>query len=156
MWPNVSTLLILLFLWLTSPPLPCRRKFLRAAVTGGWWIWWTLHMFMTMAGDGDEEDRLPLASLFLLGRPKRDIAHKLARKNHVGDQNIQSWRSQDFQPFFLACCPLPALIITDQCCIVTGAGWGQTWYLSKNLHHRIFRLKILHRQFHLTSTVLVG
>ena len=35
-WPNVSiVLLILLFLWLTSPPLPCRRKFLRAAVTGG-------------------------------------------------------------------------------------------------------------------------
>ena len=31
----------------------------------------------------------------------------------------------------------------------------QTWYLSKNLHRRIFRLKILHRQFHLISTVLV-
>ena len=31
-----------------------------------------------------------------------------------------------------------------------------TWNLSKNLHRRIFRLKILHRQFHLISTVLVG
>ena len=36
--------------------------------------------------------------------------------------------------------------------------WGpytQTWNLSKILHRRIFRLKILHRQFHLISTVLV-
>ena len=33
---------------------------------------------------------------------------------------------------------------------------GQTWNLSKNLHRRIFRLKILHRQLHLISTVLVG
>ena len=33
---------------------------------------------------------------------------------------------------------------------------GQTWNLSKNLHRRIFRQKILHRQFHLFSTVLVG
>ena len=32
----------------------------------------------------------------------------------------------------------------------------QTWNLSKNLHRRILRLKILHRQFHLISTVLVG
>ena len=32
----------------------------------------------------------------------------------------------------------------------------QTWNLSKNLHRRIFSLKILHRQFHLISTVLVG
>ena len=31
----------------------------------------------------------------------------------------------------------------------------QTWNLSKNLHRRIFRLKILHRQFHQISTVLV-
>ena len=31
----------------------------------------------------------------------------------------------------------------------------QTWNLSKKLHRRIFRLKILHRQFHLISTVLV-
>ena len=31
----------------------------------------------------------------------------------------------------------------------------QTWNLSKILHCRIFRLKILHRQFHLISTVLV-
>ena len=31
----------------------------------------------------------------------------------------------------------------------------QTWNLSKNLHRRIFRLKILHRQFHLILTVLV-
>ena len=31
----------------------------------------------------------------------------------------------------------------------------QTWNLSKNLHRRIFRLKILHRQFYLISTVLV-
>ena len=35
--------------------------------------------------------------------------------------------------------------------------WGvmQTWNLSKILHRRIFRLKILHRQFHLILTVLV-
>ena len=32
----------------------------------------------------------------------------------------------------------------------------QTWNLSKILHRWIFRLKILHRQFHLISTVLVG
>ena len=32
----------------------------------------------------------------------------------------------------------------------------QTWNLSKNLHRRISRIKILHRQFHLISTVLVG
>ena len=31
----------------------------------------------------------------------------------------------------------------------------QTRNLSKKLHRRIFRLKILHRQFHLISTVLV-
>ena len=31
----------------------------------------------------------------------------------------------------------------------------QTWNLSKILHRRIFRLKILHRQFYLISTVLV-
>ena len=31
----------------------------------------------------------------------------------------------------------------------------QTWNLSKILHRRIFRPKILHRQFHLISTVLV-
>ena len=31
----------------------------------------------------------------------------------------------------------------------------QTWNLSKNLHRRIFGLKILHHQFHLISTVLV-
>ena len=30
----------------------------------------------------------------------------------------------------------------------------QTWNLSKILHRRIFRLKILHRQFHLILTVL--
>ena len=35
-------------------------------------------------------------------------------------------------------------------------GKMQTWNLSKNLHRRIFRLKILHIQFHLISTVLVG
>ena len=33
---------------------------------------------------------------------------------------------------------------------------SQTWNLSKNVHRRIFRLKILRRQFHLISTVLVG
>ena len=32
----------------------------------------------------------------------------------------------------------------------------QTWNLSKNLHRRIFRLKILHCHFNLISTVLVG
>ena len=31
----------------------------------------------------------------------------------------------------------------------------QTWNLSKNLHRQIFRLKILHRQFHLILTILV-
>ena len=31
----------------------------------------------------------------------------------------------------------------------------QTWNLSKILHRRIFRLKIIHRQFHLISTVLI-
>ena len=31
----------------------------------------------------------------------------------------------------------------------------QTWNLSKILHRRIFRLEILHRQFHLISTDLV-
>ena len=42
--------------------------------------------------------------------------------------------------------------------LVFGAIWKvsfQTWNLSQILHHRIFRLKILHRQFHLISTVLV-
>ena len=34
-------------------------------------------------------------------------------------------------------------------------GKRQTWNLSKILHRRIFRLKILQRQFHLISTVLV-
>ena len=34
-------------------------------------------------------------------------------------------------------------------------GYLQTWNLSKILHRRIFWLKILHRQFHLISTVLV-
>ena len=33
--------------------------------------------------------------------------------------------------------------------------WRQTWNLSKNFHSRIFRLKILHHQFHLILTVLV-
>ena len=33
-------------------------------------------------------------------------------------------------------------------------GCDQTWNLSKNLHCWIFRLKILHRQFYLISTVL--
>ena len=32
---------------------------------------------------------------------------------------------------------------------------NQTWNLSKILHRQIFRLKILHRQFHLISRVLV-
>ena len=48
-------------------------------------------------------------------------------------------------------------------CIVCAAeegcwlgGLGQTWNLSKNLHCRILKLKILHRQFHLISTVFVG
>jgi len=31
----------------------------------------------------------------------------------------------------------------------------QTWNMSKILHRRIFRLKILHHQFHLILTVLV-
>ena len=33
---------------------------------------------------------------------------------------------------------------------------NQTWNLSKKLHRRNLWLKILHRQFHLISTVLVG
>ena len=36
-----------------------------------------------------------------------------------------------------------------------GPDWTQTWNLSKILHRRIFRPKILHRQFHPISTVLV-
>ena len=32
---------------------------------------------------------------------------------------------------------------------------AQTWNLSKILHRRIFRPNILHRQFHLISTLLV-
>ena len=37
----------------------------------------------------------------------------------------------------------------------TGFSKRQTWNLSKILHRRIFILKILQRQFHLISTVLV-
>ena len=37
----------------------------------------------------------------------------------------------------------------------TQLAYSQTWNLSKILHRRIFRLTILHRQFHLISTVLV-
>ena len=37
----------------------------------------------------------------------------------------------------------------------TSSAAQQTWNLSKILHRRTFRLKILHRQFHLISTVLV-
>ena len=44
-----------------------------------------------------------------------------------------------------------ANVLGLNCCTVS-----QTWNLSKNLHRRIFRLKILHCQFHLISTVLVG
>ena len=36
-----------------------------------------------------------------------------------------------------------------------GTRWSHTSNLSKILHRRIFRLKILHRPFHLISTVLV-
>ena len=43
-------------------------------------------------------------------------------------------------------------IVTPKECTVC----DQTWNLSKNLHCRILRLQILHRQFHLISTVLVG
>ena len=43
-------------------------------------------------------------------------------------------------------CPLPKKYYRET---------DQTWNLSKILHRRIFRLKILHRQFHLISTVLV-
>ena len=45
------------------------------------------------------------------------------------------------------------IIITH---IFQGFPSNQTWNLSKNLHRRILRLKILHRQFHLILTVLVG
>ena len=38
---------------------------------------------------------------------------------------------------------------------VDADGDNQTWNLSKNLHRRIFGLKILHHQFHLISTVLI-
>ena len=47
------------------------------------------------------------------------------------------------------------LISNDQIIQVSTSSW-QTWNLSKKLHRRILRLKILHRQFHLISTVLVG
>ena len=40
--------------------------------------------------------------------------------------------------------------------VLTAGEAFQTWNLSKNLHSRILRLKILHRQFHLISTFLVG
>ena len=46
-----------------------------------------------------------------------------------------------------------------QCCFMLhdlhNCGYMQTWNLSKILHCRIFRLKLLHCQFHLISTVLV-
>ena len=43
-----------------------------------------------------------------------------------------------------------------QCCQLVRQNRGrQTWNLSKILHRRIFRLKILHRQFHQISTILV-
>ena len=50
---------------------------------------------------------------------------------------------------------------TSPLCLCLCTGWyvrmgKQTWNLSKNLHRRILRLTILHRQFHLISTVLVG
>ena len=41
---------------------------------------------------------------------------------------------------------------TNRCSLLKQA---QTGNLSKNLHHRIFGLKILHHQFHLILTVLV-
>ena len=39
--------------------------------------------------------------------------------------------------------------------LYTYCSWGQTWDLSKILHHRIFRPKILHPYFYRISTVLV-
>ena len=64
--------------------------------------------------------------------------------------------------------PSPPLYLPGSCCPhlkaqALSGSFGflycvimQTWNLSKNLHRRILRLKILHRQFHLISTVLVG
>ena len=46
--------------------------------------------------------------------------------------------------------------VSDTFCTFQNGMETQTWNLSKNLHRRILRLKILHRQFHLISTVLVG
>ena len=56
--------------------------------------------------------------------------HKVTENDSIWQKFLQTWR-----------------IMTEN---------EQTWNLSKNLHRRILRLKILHRQFHLISTVLVG
>ena len=45
-------------------------------------------------------------------------------------------------------------IVKSRPCVDYAKDW-QTWNLSKILHRRIFRPKILHRQFHLISTVIV-
>ena len=49
----------------------------------------------------------------------------------------------------------PPAFLVFLTCPVCQSGEKQTWNLSKILHRQIFRLKILHRQFHLLSTVLV-
>ena len=46
-------------------------------------------------------------------------------------------------------------IVQSRPSVIYAKDW-QTWNLSKTLHRRIFRPKILHPQFHLISTVVVG
>ena len=53
-------------------------------------------------------------------------------------------------------CSLVAAVASSKRQVACRVVRFQTWNLSKNLHRRIFRLKILHCQFHLISTVLVG
>ena len=68
-----------------------------------------------------------------------------------------------FLLFFIARTPFHNLLVVlhqrvtlERCSFKITLPPPQTWNLSKNLHRRIFRLKILHHQFHLISTVLVG
>ena len=56
-------------------------------------------MFMTMAGDGDEEDRLIV--YFYWGSQKGTLQIRMARESHVGNQSIQNGRfpaGQDICP----------------------------------------------------------
>ena len=55
-------------------------------------------------------------------------------------------------PELISCCGFSDALTTGR---PFGDTDAQTWNLSKILHCLIFRLKILHRQFHLILTVLV-